>query len=105
MNDTKSFNGAEIVDSVSLVSFARSHGQAKFCKGMTNKSTGEVFDSLAFVNGNEITFVAISKNLTDIKSARDIARRKEDLQVVTFETGGHVLCQRGQSAWEDIDLI
>lgn len=106
MANTKSYNGAEIVDSYSLLAFARSHGNPKFCPQQVNKETGEIFDSLAFINKttDEVTFVSISSKLGTM-SSKKVAEMKDDLQVVEFDSGNFMLCKKGQNAWEDIDLF
>lgn len=91
-----------ITASWSLVAFARSHGKMSIAP-LVNKETGEAFKSCAFTNdlGN-ITFVNFSSKLGEL-TPREIASRKDELQVVQLESGTYKLCKTG-STWEDVDL-
>ena len=94
-----------IVNSWSLISFAQSHGKMKVGE-FANKDTGETFKSCIFtdpVSDNVNCFVAFSSNLGEL-TPREIARRKDELQVVELEGGHYSLCNRGENSWEDVDL-
>lgn len=94
----------EIINSWSLVSFARSHGRMKIAP-FVNKDTGESFTSCAFVDGTGSvnTLVAFSSNLGEL-NAKQIIQQKDDLQVVELSNGKFKLCKKGSSSWEDVDL-
>jgi len=91
-----------IVNSWSLISFARMHGQMKVAP-FVNSQTGEAFKSCAFVDGGEVTLVSFSSNLGEL-TPQEIADLKDELQVVELETGSYKLCKQGNSSWEDVDL-
>ena len=92
-----------IKNSWSLLSFARAHGKMKVAP-FVNKETGEAFKSCAFVDSNNaITLVAFSSNLGEL-TPREIANRKDNLQVVELESGTFKLCKQGASSWDDVDL-
>lgn len=94
---------ATIINSVSLMAFARSNGKMQV-GNFTNKETGETFDSCIFTDTEGArTFVAFSSNL-GVLSPREIAAMKNDLQVVTLDSGNHYLCKQGQNSWQDVDL-
>lgn len=106
----------------SLIAFARKYGAMKR-KQFVNKETGEEFISCAFVNKDkkvtlidpetlEVTtdkekgkeaFVHFSRNL-GVLTPQEIAAQKDDLQVVQLNSGNFVLCAKGESSWEDVDL-
>lgn len=69
-----------------------------------NKETGESFKSCIFTDaeGNRC-FVSFSSKLGELTPAQ-IAAQKHDLQVVTMDSNTHILCKRGESSWEDVDL-
>lgn len=80
---------------VALMSFARNFKKAEVIP-FTNKETGEPFKSLVFTDAdNQPTMVNFSSNLGEL-SAAEIAARKEDLQVVSMDSGTHILCKRGE---------
>lgn len=92
-----------IKNSWSLLSFARAHGKMKVAP-FVNKETGEAFKSCAFVDSNNaVTLVAFSSNLGEL-TPREIANRKDNLQVVELESGTFKLCKQGASSWDDVDL-
>ena len=108
-------NNVGIVNSWSLLSFARSHGAMKVVPPAThiNSQTGEEFTSgsLAFVHPtekdeqgrNKVCFVAYSSNLGEI-SGDEIKAMKDELQVVELASGNYSLCKQGASSWQDVDL-
>ena len=68
-----------------------------------NKSTGETFKSCIFTDSKgDRCFVAFSSRMGEL-SPSQIAAQKNDLQVVTMDSGTHILCKRG-SGWEDVEL-
>jgi hypothetical protein len=99
-------NQPGIVNSWSLLAFAKSHGQMKVTAPMThvNSETGEEFTarSCAFIHPTEkdeqgrasICFVGFSRNLGELTAAQ-IAARQNDLQVVEQANGRYVLCEQG----------
>ena len=92
-----------IKNSWSLISFAKSHGKMKVAT-FVNKKTGEAFKSCAFLSSNgEITLVAFSSKLGKL-TPKQIAAKKDDLQVVQLESGSYKLCKTGHDTWEDVDL-
>ena len=92
-----------IKNSWSLISFAKSHGRMKVAP-FVNKETGEAFKSCAFLRSDEeITLVAFSSNLGEL-TPKQIAKQKDDLQVVQLESGSFKLCKTGHDTWEDVDL-
>ena len=107
-------NNIGIVNSWSLLAFARSHGQMKVTSPMThvNSETGEEFTatSCAFIHPTEkdeqgraaICFVGFSRNLGELTAAQ-IAARQNELQVVEQANGRYVLCEQG-SGWDEVTL-
>lgn len=92
-----------IKNSWSLISFARAHGKMKVAP-FINKETGEAFKSCAFVDSyGATTLVAFSSKLGELTPG-EIARQKDDLQVVQLESGTFKLCKASQNSWEDVDL-
>ena len=68
-----------------------------------NSKTADTFKSCIFTDAKDNkTFVAFSSKLGEL-TPREIASRKHELQVVTFDSGHHVLCKQGNS-WEDVEL-
>lgn len=93
-----------INNSWSLIDFAKSHGKMKIGE-FINKDTGEPFKSCIFIDptSSTRTFVAFSSKLGTLTS-QEIKSRKNDLQVVQLNSGHYSLCNKGNSAWEDVDL-
>ena len=92
-----------IKNSWSLISFAKSHGRMKVAP-FVNKETGEAFKSCAFLSSEgEITLVAFSSKLGEL-TPKQIAKQKDDLQVVQLESGSFKLCRAGHDTWENVDL-
>lgn len=92
-----------IVNSWSLISFAKSHGKMQV-GDFINKESGDEFKSCIFTDaeGNK-TFVAFSSNLGEL-TPRQIAAQKDTLQVVELESGNYSLCKQGNNSWADVDL-
>lgn len=93
-----------IKNSWSLISFAKSHGKMQVGK-FANGETGEEFHSCIFTNPTDNTrvLVAFSSKLGEL-TPREIAERKNELQVVELESGHYSLCKQGNNAWEDVNL-
>lgn len=93
-----------IVNSWSLISFAKSHGKMQV-GDFVNSETGEEFKSCIFTNpeDNTRTFVAFSSKLGTL-TPRQIANQKDELQVVELESGNYSLCKVGSNSWADVDL-
>lgn len=92
----------EIISSCSLIAFARANGKMQL--GSFKNQAGENFKSCIFTDneGNK-QFVGFSSHLGEL-SASEIVAMKDQLQVVTLDSGSHILCKQGQNTWEDIDL-
>ena len=103
MAQNNSNNNQGIINSWSLIAFARSHGKMQVGE-FANKETGEVFKSCIFTDADQNRcFVAFSSKMGEL-TPREIASMKDDLQVVQLESGNFSLCKQGQNAWEDVDL-
>ena len=103
MTQNNSNNNQGIINSWSLIAFARSHGKMQVGE-FANKETGEVFKSCIFTDADQNRcFVAFSSKMGEL-TPREIAAMKDDLQVVQLESGHYSLCKQGQNAWEDVDL-
>lgn len=96
-------NNQGIINSWSLISFAKAHGPKMQIGQFVNKETGEEFKSCIFSDGDSKTFVAFSSKLGEL-SPREIVSMKDELQVVQLESGHFSLCKQGANAWEDVDL-
>lgn len=92
-----------IKDSWSLIAFAKQFGPKMQVGEFVNKETGEDFKSCIFTNGETRTFVAFSSKMGSL-SPREIAAKKNELQVVQLESGHYSLCKQGENTWEDVDL-
>jgi hypothetical protein len=109
-------NNVGIVNSWSLLAFAKSHGAMKVVPPTTkvNSHTGEEFTSgsCAFVHPTEkdengrakVCFVGFSSKLGEL-TPEEISARKNDLQVVELQTGSYYLCSQGESSWADVSLF
>lgn len=94
-----------IVNSWSLIAFARSHGRMQVGK-FVNKESGEEFKSCIFTDPNDQskkTFVAFSSKMGEL-SPREIAQQADNLQVVELTSGNFSLCKMGANSWEDVNL-
>lgn len=108
-------NNKGIVNSWSLLAFAKTHGRMKVVPASehVNRETGETFTSgsVAFVHPTEkddqgrakVCFAAFSRNLGELTPA-EIAAQKDALQVVELTSGNYCLCAVGSNSWEDVDL-
>lgn len=87
----------------SLVAFAA--GKRMQVGSFVNEE-GTPFKSCIFTdeNGNRV-FVGFSSKLGEL-SPREIAARKNELQIVKTDSGSYKLCKVGNpgAAWEDVDL-
>ena len=92
-----------IKNSWSLIAFAKEFGPKMQVGEFVNKETGEDFKSCIFTNGETKTFVAFSSKM-GVLSPREIAAKKNELQVVQLESGHYSLCKQGENTWEDVDL-
>ena len=92
-----------IINSWSLIAFAKLHGAKMQVGEFTNSDTGEQFHSCIFGEGDKKVFAAFSSKLGEL-TPREIAAMKDELQVVQLESGNFSLCKQGQNAWEDVDL-
>lgn len=98
-------NQVGIKSSMSLMSFAKSHGKMQVGK-FANSETGEEFKSCIFTNPEDGSrcFVSFSSNLGELTPA-EIVARKDSLQVVELESGTYKLCNVGANNWQDVDLL
>ena len=92
-----------IKNSWSLIAFAKEFGPKMQVGEFVNKETGEDFKSCIFTNGETRTFVAFSSKMGPL-SPREIAAKKNELQVVQLESCHYSLCKQGENTWEDVDL-
>lgn len=92
-----------IKNSWSLIAFAKNFGPKMQVGEFVNKKTGEDFKSCIFTNGETRTFVAFSSKMGPL-SPREIAAKKNELQVVQLKSGHYSLCKQGENTWEDVDL-
>lgn len=85
-----------------LVAFARMKGKMQV--GVFKDKEGTPFKSCIFTDasGNR-TFVSFSSNLGEL-TPREIAERKDSLQVCALESGTYKLCKVGENNWQDVDL-
>lgn len=104
-NANNNQNNVGIRNSYSLLAFAKSHGKMQVGK-FVNKETNKEFSSCIFTNPEDQSrcFVSFSQNLGEL-SAKEIADRKDSLQVVELETGNFKLCNVGANNWQDVDLF
>ena len=102
MNHFLSVGMSTIVSSCSLLGFAS--GRRMQVGAFVNKETNETFRSCIFTNPDgSKCFVAFSSKLGEL-SPSEIVRMKNDLQVVTMDSGSHILCKQGENTWEDVAL-
>lgn len=92
-----------IKNSWSLIAFAKEFGPKMQVGEFVNKETGEDFKSCIFTNDETRTFVAFSSKM-GVLSPREIAAKKNELQVVQLESGHYSLCKQGENTWEEVDL-
>lgn len=113
-------NQDRIINSWSLLAFARQNGGHMFVGECCNKETGEIFQSISFHNGNRENskMVNFSSNLGELTPA-EISARKDSLQVVELavdaetlarrkvagkQLESYILCTVGESSWQEVDL-
>lgn len=111
---------SNIINSWSLMAFARQNGPKMFVGECTNSQTGENFQSISFHDGSRQNTVMVnfSSNLGEL-SPREIASRKDSLQVVELAVDAEttarrkaagrqlrsfILCAVGESSWQEVDL-
>lgn len=94
-----------IKNSWTLVQFARIVGKHVTTGECANHDTGETFKAVAFTNDEgQRTFASFSSKL-GVLSGAEIARQKDELQIVQFEeSGNYCLCKKGENSWENVDL-
>lgn len=92
-----------IINSWSLIAFAKLHGAKMQVGEFTNSDTGEQFHSCIFGEGDSKVFAAFSSKLGEM-TPREIAAKKDTLQVVQLTSGHYCLCAVGSNAWETVDL-
>ena len=95
-------NNQGIVNSWSLITFAKQHGSKMQVGSFANKETGEIFSSCIFGDEDSRVFVSFSSNLGELTP--QIAADKDNLQVVELTSGTYHLCKKGQNTWKDVDL-
>lgn len=94
-----------IKNSWSLIAFARMKGKMQVGE-FVNKESGEFFKSCIFTDPNDASsrcFVAFSSKLGEL-TPKEIADKKDELQVVELESGHYSLCMQGANSWENVDL-
>lgn len=110
-----------IINSWSLIAFAREFGPKMFTDDCTNKETGEVFQACSFGRSRDAsdkTLVHFSQNLGALSTA-EIAAQKDSLQVVELavkpdvlarrkakgqQLESYILCTVGENSWSEVDL-
>lgn len=102
-----------ITNSVSLLAFARANGKMSVGE-FTNRETGEIFTSCVFTStkvdpttGKPLrTFAHFSEKLKEkgIPSAQELGKNYDHYQVVTTDKGNYVLCEKGESNWQEVNL-
>ena len=97
-------SNSTIINSWSLIAFAKAFGPKMQVGDFVNKDSGEEFKSCIFTAADDTkTFVAFSSKLGTL-TPREIAAQKDDLQVVQLESGNYSLCHKGAETWETVDL-
>lgn len=97
----KNYNGVTVEKTWSFLAFAQQFGQPKMAK-CTNKETGEIFNSVAFDKGGDITFVHFGYSTAGM-NAQQISAEKNNLKVGLNSNGKYTLFKQ-DNAWETIDL-
>lgn len=112
-----------IIATWSFIGFAQAQKAKKvFSAPFVSSETNEEFKSLVFKKtadrSEKGTLVNFSKNLKGISDA-DIIRKKDELQVVQIEVApevlerrkregkqleSYILCEYGESSWNELDL-
>lgn len=97
-------SNSTIINSWSLIAFAKKFGPKMQIGQFINSKTNDDFKSCIFTDAQgTMTFVAFSSNLGEL-TPREIAKKKDSLQVVQLESGNYSLCKQGENSWEDVDL-
>ena len=91
-----------IVKSASLLEFK---GSRRMQVGaFVNSESNESFKSCIFTDEKgDKCFVAFSSNLGELTPS-EIVAMKNELQVVTMDSGTHILCKKGAESWEDVEI-
>lgn len=80
---------------VSLLTFARPYQKVEVVP-FKNSETGDEFKSLVFTDATgQRVMVNFSSKLGELTPA-EIAARKAELQVVSMDSGTHILCKQGE---------
>ena len=96
-----------IVNSWSFVAFVRNNGGKAFVAPFVNKESGEMFNSIVVKSSNSRDEKGIIVNFSSKMGElglQELAREKDNLQVVQLESGTYKLCRVGESSWNEIDL-
>lgn len=106
--NTKAFNGDyEIVDSMTLLAFARSHGKmqlGKFSQADPETNETKEWQSLIFTDSEgQRTFVSVSQKLGTL-TPQFLLDNYRELQVIKGNTGNYMVCRQGDNSWETIEL-
>lgn len=110
-----------IINSWSLIAFAREFGPKMFTGECINSETGESFQACSFGKNREARdkkLVHFSQNLGALSTA-EIAANKDSLQVVEIvvkpevlerrkakgqQLESYILCSVGENSWSEVDL-
>lgn len=103
-----------IIESKSLLAFAKENGVMQIGT-FTNSVSGEQFQSTVFTHPTKInpttgkplrTFAHFSDKLKNkgIPTAQELSTNYNHYQVVTTDTGANVLCEKGESDWQEVNL-
>lgn len=98
----KNYNGVTIEKSWSFVAFAKEFGTPKLAK-CVNKESGEEFETLAFDNGEKVTFCHFGYS-TQGMTARQLAADKDSIRI-GLNSNGNYTAYRQDNAWETIDIL
>lgn len=112
---SQSNSETKIISSVSLMSFAVSHGKKVMVSEFVNKTTGETFTKLAFPNAKhtkaagdlegKIITASWGPSLPGGLTAKQVGLMKDELQILETERPEHfVVAKQGQLRGEDVDL-
>lgn len=99
----------KILNSWTLLAFARMKGKLMVADNCVNKDTGDKFTTCVFVDPSNPdeetnkTWVPFSKKL-GVLTPQQIVQQKDSLQVVERESGKYALCKKGENSWTEIDL-
>ena len=118
---------ANIINHYSLLAFCNKFGSRVAVGTLTNSNDGSEFKATSFTDKEgKRTLVRFGKSLAGGLTLAEIAKRKDELQVVQLEvdaetlakraakqeeTGREVqmenyaLCVKGENAWEEVELV